>query len=502
MLHKRGIVRKTFLFSALLIVLAVMISFIVLYFAMPRYYLFKKNQMLQTELSRLAEMLRAADTREDCAALIASFVEENNVKVFSFDENQKPLPAMSSPFVSMQTDENESYFKTAYQMIEEGDSSYFMVTILDQEDLQTSDDAAANRKQRLKTVISYESANAMYLTEEIGTDLIGRIMVNGTLQPIDEAKDVILSLMPYVLTISIAAGLFLSGIYARQISKPILQISEAAEKMKNLEPDVVSGIRSKDELGLLSGNLDALYLSLRENIDNLKKEMEKVSCLEKSKTEMMQSASHELKTPIAALSGMLDGMLDNIGVYKDRDKYLMECKFQIEKLSLLVGEILNALKADISEETEASEEIAVSGLLQYALEDHAVSIRRKRLHITSDLRSVAVITIPSVFYRVLANLVGNAVRHTPEDGAITITLSREKLVIENQCDVIPPEDIPKLFEPFYTRSFSRDKAESGTGLGLYIVKRDLERLGIPYQAESTPMGLKFSLHIISISASY
>lgn len=304
----------------------------------------------------------------------------------------------------------------------------------------------------------------------------------------------ILSLMPYVLTISIAVGLFLSWIYARQISKPILQISDAAEKMKHLEPDAVSGIRSQDELGLLSGNLDALYLSLRENIDSLQKEMEKVSCLEKSKTEMMQSASHELKTPIAALSGMLDGMLDNIGVYRDRDRYLLECKAQIEKLSLLVSEILNALKADISEELAESEETSIDGLLQYALADHAVSIQKKQLQITSDLSAVVMMTNPAVLYRVLTNLVGNAVRHTHEDGAIAIVLSAEKLVIENQCDAIPPEDVAKLFEPFYTRSYSRDKTESGTGLGLYIVKRDLERLGIPYQAESTQMGLKFSLY--------
>lgn len=495
MLHKRGIVRKTFLFSALLIVLVVMISFTVLYFAMPRYYLFKKNQVLQTELNRLVETLKTAGSQEDGISFIASFVEENNVMVFSFDEDQKPIPALSSPFVSMQIDENDNLFKTTYQIIEGGDSSYYTVTMLDKEELQYSEDTVTDHKQQFKTVISYESANAMFLTEEVGTDLIDKIMVNGTLQPIDEAKGVILSLMPYVLTMSITVGLFLSWIYASQISKPILQISGAAEKMKNLEPDAVSGIQSKDELGLLSGNLDALYLSLRENIGNLQKEMEKVSCLEKSKTEMMQSASHELKTPIAALSGMLDGMIDNIGVYKDRDKYLMECKSQIEKLSLLVSEILNALKADNSEELEESEETSVDGLLQYALADYAVAIRKKRLHITSDLVSVSIITPPSVFYRVLANLVGNAVRHTHEDGAITITLSKEKLVIENQCESIPPEDIPKMFEPFYTRSYSRDKAESGTGLGLYIVKRNLERLGIPYRTESTQMGLKFSLFL-------
>ena len=318
-------------------------------------------------------------------------------------------------------------------------------------------------------------------------------MVSGTLQPIDEAKSVMLSLIPYVLFLGIAMGLFLSWIYARKISKPILKISDATVKMQRMEPDARSGIHTDDELGQLSKNLDALYESLLKNINSLRDEMDKANRMERSKTEMMQSASHELKTPIAALSGMLEGMLDNVGVYKNRDRYLGECKKQVEKLTSLVGEILSASKADTCEDELSWEDVAIDELVDRALTDYAVSASEKQLHVMKELPRIVVTTDRSMLFRIITNLLSNAVRYTPRNGDVRIILSKECLLIENQCAPIPGEEFQKLFEPFYTRSYNRDKAESGTGLGLYIVKRNLERLSMKYKLEQTGRGLKFSI---------
>jgi two-component system sensor kinase Ihk len=302
-----------------------------------------------------------------------------------------------------------------------------------------------------------------------------------------------LALMPYVLVIGFAIALFFAWLYARQISKPILRISDAAIKMQHMEPDAVSGIRTNDELGQLSNNLDELYANLRENIGHLRDEMKKANRLERSKTDMMQSASHELKTPISALSGMLDGMLDNVGAYKNRDKYLLECKEQVTKLSVLVGEILNASRADKCDDELVLEDTAVDILAERALEDYTVTIDEKQLDVNKELRHTVIVADPSILYRIFTNLFSNAVHYTPNGGKINIVLSEDYFSIENQCAPIPDEELQKLFEPFFTRSYNRDKTESGTGLGLYIVKRNLERLGINYDMKQTGLGLKISL---------
>jgi two-component system sensor kinase Ihk len=505
-------VRKTFFFSALLIVLVTVISFAILYFAMPDYYLQKKRQSLQTNLDTLIGQLRQAAEQEEQAELIAAFLERNNATAVAFDAAGALIAELSSPLVSLAGGEDNVYIASyrASSPINKEDPSLYSFAIravprpLDGLDtgpggLDIGGFAAGPGGPQQRTFISRRDGlfgDVITLSGRVDTDTLGSITVSGTMQPIGEAKGVILSLMPYALLAAVILGLLLSWIYARQISKPILQISAAAERMQVMEPQAVSNIRSRDELGLLSQNLDALYASLCENIGQLQQEMAKVNRLERDKTELMQSASHELKTPIAALSGMLEGMIDNIGVYRDKEKYLHECLGQVEKLTALVAEILNASQAEGAQAgLPAFTETALDELVEHALADHAVLLESKELRLQTELLPVTISTEPAAFYRVLTNLIGNAARHTPPHGEIRLVLNQRHFSIENTCPPIPPQELSKLCEPFYTLSYSRGKAESGTGLGLYIVKRNLEMLNIPYTLENTKLGLKVQLTI-------
>jgi len=507
-------VRKTFFFSALLIVLVTFISFAILYFAMPDYYLQKKQQGLRANLDTLIAQLHRAGDKDDSAELIAAFVAENNATAVAFDAAGAVIAELSSPLVSLAGGEDNTYFfmyshgggasgggasgagvsgggSSSGGASSGGDSSRSTFTI---RALPLSEDSPGPQTRAFISQREGFISNVITLSSQVDTDALSRITISGTLQPIGEAKGVILSLMPYALLAGVVLGLLLSWVYARQISKPILQISAAACRMQVLEPEALSNIRSRDELGLLSQNLDALYASLRENIGQLQEEMAKVNRMERAKTELMQSAGHELKTPIAALSGMLEGMIDDIGVYRDKEKYLRQCKGQVEKLTTLVAEILNASQAD-SAQAARPVDTALDELLEHALADHAITLEGKGLRLITELMPVTIATDPSAFYRVLTNLVSNAARHTPAQGEIRVKLSREQLSIENTCAPIPEDELPKLFEPFYTLSYSRDKTESGAGLGLHIVKRNLEMLNIPYRLENTKTGLKITLFL-------
>lgn len=489
MLLKRGFVRKTFLFSALLILLVVVLSFTALYFTMPGYYLYQKEKALQSSLDSLTGSLRSAATEEEYALLIADFSQQNNVSILSFAEGERLLPGLSTPFVSMQGGENAFY--STERIVGDGENVQTYTVIIDR--LEREENAGS----RLMLKTAFSSENTITLQSLVGTDIVDRLTVSGTLQPIDEAKGVILSLIPYVLVIAIILGLVVAGVYARQITKPILQISNAALRMQEMEPDVRSSVRTRDELGQLSANLDALYENLWEHIKHLQEEMDKVKRLERAKTEMMQSASHELKTPIAALGGMIEGMIDNVGKYKNKEKYLAECKGQVDKLSHLVAEILGASKADTDEAELSPSETPVDQLVEQAVSENSCLILENNLALEKKLPPTTITTDPVLLYRVISNLISNAARYTPPGGRITIAIDQadglRRLSVENDCDPIPEEELPKLFEPFYTRSFSRDRLKSGTGLGLYIVRRHLERLGIPYKAANTERGLRISL---------
>lgn len=493
MLRKKGIVQKTFFFSALLAIIVIAVAFSILYFTMPGYYRKIKETKLNDSLNALTSSLAQAGSEEECAALISQFSETNNVSVLAFDQNDFVLPTLSTPFVSLQGAQNVGLFT---QKSEQSDGKQTYLVLIRS---HKPEGAADDQPGLMLKWTPQSTAETMTLHGEIGTALIDNITVSGTLQPIDEANEVILSLSPYVLIIAVLIGVILSGIYARQISKPVLAISDAAVHMQNMEDDAASSIHSKDELGQLSDNLNTLYQSLRNNIAQLQTEMDKVHRLEQSKTEMMQGAGHELKTPIAALNGMVEGMIDNVGVYKDKEKYLRECKKQISKLSMLVEEILGASKVDVLGEDTVSEEIDLDAFVHMLLDESDQLIRQKELSVQTDIAPTAIKTDPAAFGKAVSNLIANAVRYTPRGGSIAISTHMEGKVllfsIENDCTPIPEDEIEKLFEPFYTRNYSRNKVESGTGLGLYIVRRSLERLGIPYKAESTESGFKITMQL-------
>ncbi len=494
MTRKMGITQKTFLFVALLIVVVTLVSFAILYFAMPPYYFYKKEQALKSGVEMLKKDLISTTDSEACALIIHNFTEDYNVTVMALDSKDNMILQLSTPFVSLkyQAEKNGRLIVDGEEL--DGDSYLTIVTDLYQS-AQVEISVQDKDPTEFETYVMYEHDPGTELTfeEEIGTDLISRIQIRGTLQPIGEARGVILSLIPYALAAGCAIGAVLAWFYVRQLTRPILRLSATASKMQGMEPDIISGIRTNDELGLLSENMDALYLTLIETIDDLKNQMKKVNRLEQSKTAMMQSASHELKTPVAALSGMLDGMIDNVGVYKDKDKYLIKCKDQVDKLSFLVQEILEASRSDSGVHKERRTDTEVDAMIVHILKEHEYQIREKQLQVHTGLEPVVLHTDAQALYSAIVNLLGNAVLYTPEQGTIRIDLRTDCMEIENETAPIPETELDKLFEPFYTRSDSRDRSVSGTGLGLYIVKRNLEQLSIAYRVENTSSGFKVTL---------
>ena len=139
----------------------------------------------------------------------------------------------------------------------------------------------------------------------------------------------------------------ISLFYSRYLSKPIRKLGVASDKMAGLDFSVRTEMKRTDELGTLSRsldtmaqNLDQALKSLRSANAKLKDEMEQERELERRRMEFFAAASHELKTPITILKGQIEGMEQNVGVYKDRDKYLARAREVTVTLQNMVQEIL------------------------------------------------------------------------------------------------------------------------------------------------------------------
>jgi signal transduction histidine kinase len=158
-------------------------------------------------------------------------------------------------------------------------------------------------------------------------------------------------------------SLICSILYSKAFSIPIKRISSATEKMARLEKTAVSDIYSRDEIGILSENINELYQSLLLTIENLEAEKEKVREAERSKVDFLRTASHELKTPVTAVNAMLENMILGVGKYNNHDEYLPKCKELTDQLHVMIMEILDTSKIGMVAEEEETAKTDIADIM-------------------------------------------------------------------------------------------------------------------------------------------
>jgi two-component system sensor histidine kinase VanS len=128
-------------------------------------------------------------------------------------------------------------------------------------------------------------------------------------------------------------------VFARQMTRPIKTLADAAKRMADLD-EVPPLPERRDELGALAQDVHSMYGNLKETISKLEEEILRERELEETQRYFFSAASHELKTPIAAASVLLEGMLENVGDYEDHPKYLRECLKLMDVQNRVISEIL------------------------------------------------------------------------------------------------------------------------------------------------------------------
>jgi len=233
----------------------------------------------------------------------------------------------------------------------------------------------------------------------------------------------------------------------------------------------------------MAGKLESALSELQAANDKLHEDMERERKQASLRNDLFAAISHELKTPITILKGELGGMIDGIGVYKDRDTYLQHAFKVTEQMEKLVQEILavSRLETEIQltfEKTDIGD--LVNNLCQ-KFEDLAssqgvaiVCYCEGGLLVRADARQIQ---------NAISNIISNAIFHSPAGEVVSVQLEKVDgkgiLTVENTGH-INETDLENLFEPFYRGDKSRSRYTGGSGLGLYIVKRILEMHQFPY----------------------
>lgn len=358
------------------------------------------------------------------------------------------------------------------------------------------------------------------------------LFVFGSTQLVNQAVEALGQILPWMLFTVFGISLVISLFYSRYLSKPIRKLGVASDKMAGLDFSVRTEMKRTDELGTLSRsldtmaqNLDQALKSLRSANAKLKDEMEQERELERRRMEFFAAASHELKTPVTILKGQIEGMEQNVGVYKDRDKYLARAREVTVTLQNMVQEILMISKMESCGLSLKKKELDLAELVRRQLADLTELFEQKNMKLEITLPDQCLCRVdPALMETVLRNVLVNAVRYSPEKERIRVNLYKEiqeiscegclrgsgnpvdakektqghktvRLEVENTGVHIEETELSRVFDAFYRVDSSRNRKSGGSGLGLYIVRQILEQHGAGYELRNTDNGVLFRMKL-------
>ncbi len=443
---------KTFLVSIGLFAALIILVHALVYTLMPQFYLQQKEREAADNLTALATELHSKST-EDIRRLSQEFATMKNVNItLTTDGRNQYFQGFQS--VNIVTDSGKSV-----------DTSVVKIT-----DGQTVDP---------RSVILQQGS----VTNNQGRAITVKLLAD--VAPVTQAKLATLHVLPYTMLGSLLVALIFSYIYSRFVTRPIRQMAAVTTTMQRLEKDAHYPVNSRDEIGVLGRNINELYQNLWQTIRSLEHENKRITQLEKEKIAFLRAASHELKTPLAALRIMLENMQLNIGEYKNRDQYLAESVAQVDRLAAMVNDVLRS--GSVAEQALRQEKrLRIDKLLVEVVNDYMLLAKTRGMTFTVNTELTTIRINRDMMRHVISNLVSNAVRHGDAGSVIRITCNQHELAIENACRPLTKQQLQHVFDPFYRSNATTKQHADSSGIGLYTVKMLLDARGLDH--DFTPHG--------------
>ena len=297
-------------------------------------------------------------------------------------------------------------------------------------------------------------------------------------------------------------GIIGAFMFARQMTNPIKRLANDTMKMTALQ-DVKTQPLRNDEIGSLTRDVHSMYSKLKETISRLEEEIIRVREMEETQRYFFSAASHELKTPIAATSVLIEGMIENVGEYKDHQKYLRECLKLMEAQNKTISEILELVNLDDRKILPNQAEINIYEIVMSILPNfQTLSEANGQKIILNIPGDNFCLTDKNMFKKVLSNVILNAVQNTPTGEEIRIwsepMADQYRICVLNTGAFLEKEDISKLFDPFYRVDKARTRKNGRSGLGLTIVRKTLNAMGVEFELKQTKEGILFWMDLSAI----
>ncbi|MFA4132957.1 MULTISPECIES: sensor histidine kinase [unclassified Brevibacillus] len=280
--------------------------------------------------------------------------------------------------------------------------------------------------EQTSTITDYQENNIDYkIFVERVTDQTGKpayLFAMTSLQPVNEAAEIMRSYYGYIIAGTLLLVLLASFYYSRRIAAPLLRMDDMTQKMAKLDFSEKIPIKTEDEIGSLSRNINRLSDMLHAHIVRLEQDIEKEKQLEQTRKEFIAGVSHELKTPLSIMESCLYILKDKADSPK-RDYYFAAMEDEVQKMNLLVADMLELAKYESGTYRMQMDSFRIDVLLEKICVKLAPDIACKQLQLHHRLAPVEVIANQHRIEQVIVNFLTNAIRYTPEQEEIVMGLN-------------------------------------------------------------------------------
>ena len=289
------------------------------------------------------------------------------------------------------------------------------------------------------------------------------------------AKDMILTATIILVFTALSVGLW---IY-RSIAVPLVKLKKATKNIKEGNLDFVLEVEGNDEFSQLCQDFEEMRKRLKESTE------EKI-LMDKENKELISNISHDLKTPITAVKGYVEGIMDGVADTPEKmDRYVRTIYNKTNEMDHLINELTFYSKIDTNRIPYTFSKLNVEDYFSDCAEELGLEMETRGIELVYANyveKDVQVIADGEQIRRVIHNIVSNAIKYMEKPKGIIQLRVKDvgdfiQVEIEDNGKGIAAKDLPYIFDRFYRTDVSRNSSKGGSGIGLSIVKKIMEDHG-------------------------
>lgn len=329
-------------------------------------------------------------------------------------------------------------------------------------------------------------------------------MMRSPLESIRESAALANRFLVYLGLTGIILGGILVWLFAKRITRPIMELAKLSERMANLNFDERYTSGGSNEIGILGENFNKMSRQLEQTISELKtannqlqQDIEQKEKIENMRNEFLGNVSHELKTPIALIQGYAEGLKE--GVNDDPESREFYCDVIMDeagKMNRMVKNLLTLNQLEFGSDEVEFERFDVVSLVKGVISSCEILIQQAGAEVDFVADETAYAWADEFkTEQVVRNYLTNAIHHVENEKRIEVRVIKEgdkvRVTVFNSGKPIPEEDVPKLWDKFYKVDKAHTREYGGNGIGLSIVKAIMESFHQKYGVKNFDNGVEF-----------